>query len=232
MVDAKPINFLTGGNRRMKLSAANIGDVINALGIVDQLQPKTFNYDTAQYNYMGLEGDLQYGLIAQQVEQVLPQLVKEYGRPTERDTSGNILHNKVDYLTVNYIKIIPILIAAIKEQQVQIQALQANPKPANPGTDNQLKVNLSDKATVVLEQNLPNPWKENTTINFNIPEDVKQAQILFYNSKGNVISTVQITERGAGSLLVYGADLTNGVYTYTLLVDGSAVETKKMMKIK
>jgi len=42
---------------------------------------------------------------------------------------------------------------------------------------------------------------------------------------------VDITARGAGSLLAYGADLSSGIYTYSLLVDGKVMETKKMIKL-
>jgi len=97
--------------------------------------------------------------------------------------------------------------------------LKSGARATNSALPDQLEVKLSDK-TIVIEQNNPNPFKENTTINFKIPEDVKQAQILFYNSKSNVISTVEITVRGACSLLIYGSKLSNGVYAYTLLVDG------------
>ncbi|MEO8150100.1 MAG: tail fiber domain-containing protein, partial [Bacteroidia bacterium] len=225
-----------GSDSKLK---TNVTDVTNAIGIINQLQPKTFNFDTAQYNFMHLEGDLQYGLIAQQLQPVLPQCVRPFGRPAQVDTSGNLLHPQVDFLAVNYTMLIPILIAGMKEQQLQINDLAAqvlalqNGNKTMPSTEptGQLKVKLSDN-TVVLEQNNPNPFKENTTISFNIPTDVKNAQILFYNSKGNVISTVDIVERGAGSLMVYGSDLTSGIYTYTLLVDGKVNETKKMMKIK
>ena len=56
------------------------------------------------------------------------------------------------------------------------------------------------------------------------------AQILFYDVLGKQINNVVITTRGAGQLNVYANDLTNGVYSYTLIVDGQIVDTKKMVK--
>jgi len=81
-----------------------------------------------------------------------------------------------------------------------------------------------------LDQNVPNPFAEQTTINFSIPESVKSAQILFYNGLGALINTVEIKERGLGSLVVFGSDLSSGTYMYTLSADGILISTKKMVK--
>ena len=109
--------------------------------------------------------------------------------------------------------------------------MQLSQKTSNPSPTNNLEIKLSDKNTIILDQNQPNPFKENTTVKYNIPANVKSAQILFYNSKGNVINTVEINTKGEGSLLVYGSDLSSGIYTYTLLVDGKVIESKKMIKL-
>ena len=53
---------------------------------------------------------MQYGLVAQQVREVLPDIVDE-------DASG--------YLSVNYQSVIPVLVEALKEQQTQNEALGA-----------------------------------------------------------------------------------------------------------
>jgi hypothetical protein len=39
-----------------------------------------------------------------------------------------------------------------------------------------------------------------------------------------------ITAKGKGQLNVYANDLTNGIYSYTLIVDGKVFDTKKMIK--
>ncbi len=53
---------------------------------------------------------------------------------------------------------------------------------------------------------------------------------LHIDGNGRVIKTVPIADRGQGSLLVYGSDLSSGTYSYTLLADGKVVDTKKMVK--
>ncbi|MFB0925563.1 MAG: T9SS type A sorting domain-containing protein, partial [Vicingaceae bacterium] len=90
-----------------------------------------------------------------------------------------------------------------------------------------LKNNLN---AIILDQNLPNPFAEKTTINYNLPEEVLEAQLLFYNAGGVIIKQVTIDERGEGSLTVYGENLKNGVYTYSLIADGKLIATKRMVK--
>ena len=93
-----------------------------------------------------------------------------------------------------------------------------------------LAVTLSSRSTIVLDQNVPNPFAEQTVINFSIPATVVKAQIHFYDGNGKLIQSVDVTERGLGSLTVFGSDLSTGTYTYTLVADGQIVATKKMMK--
>lgn len=83
---------------------------------------------------------------------------------------------------------------------------------------------------MVLSQNVPNPFAEKTVISYNIPTNVAQAQIHFYNATGQLINSVDLKERGNGELTVFANDLSSGIYTYSLVADGKVVATKKMMK--
>ncbi len=93
-------------------------------------------------------------------------------------------------------------------------------------------VELSNKNMVVLNQNVPNPFAEQTTISYFLPDNVLRAQILFFEQSGTIIKAIDLTEKGKGQLNVFANDLTSGIYTYSLIVDGQTVETKKMIKAK
>ena len=95
---------------------------------------------------------------------------------------------------------------------------------------NQLDVELSDKNAVVLNQNVPNPFAEQTTITYNVPASIVKAQLLFYNGAGQIIQTVDITTRGKGKVNVFASDLSSGLYHYTLVVDGKVADSKKMVR--
>ena len=82
----------------------------------------------------------------------------------------------------------------------------------------------------VLLQNVPNPFAERTTITYLIPTDATRAEIVFHNALGQQVKSVSIKDTGAGSLNVFAADLSTGIYTYTLVIDGNVVDSKKMTK--
>jgi hypothetical protein len=104
------------------------------------------------------------------------------------------------------------------------------PPKETDATETTKAVTLADKKAVVLDQNVPNPFAEKTVISYNIPTDVKKAQILFFNAAGKLIQSADITTTGAGELTVFANDLSNGVYTYSLIADGKVLDTKKMIK--
>lgn len=59
------------------------------------------------------------GVIAQEIQEILPQVVT---RVEDKDTAGTVIGH---HYSVNYNDIVPVLIEAIKEQQVQIEELKA-----------------------------------------------------------------------------------------------------------
>ncbi|AEA43665.1 tail fiber domain-containing protein [Fluviicola taffensis] len=114
--------------------------------------------------------------------------------------------------------------------QLSNSAIQANTPQSQEAIRSELSVHLSNKEAIILDQNVPNPFAEQTVINFSIPASVQKAQIHFYDGQGKLMQSVDVVERGLGSVTVFGADLSSGVYTYTLVADGQIVATKKMMK--
>jgi hypothetical protein len=95
-----------------------------------------------------------------------------------------------------------------------------------------IKVELSNSDKIVLNQNEPNPFKDRTTIRYSIPDDVKQAEIIFFDNNGSVIKSILIETRGVGQLEVYSSNLSAGTYSYSLVADGISIGTKKMVNLK
>ena len=94
----------------------------------------------------------------------------------------------------------------------------------------QMDVLLSKTNTIVLNQNVPNPFSESTVITYSIPKVFSKAQIIFSTITGEVIKTANIKSAGKGQVNVFASDISSGVYTYTLVIDGKQIETKKMIK--
>ena len=102
----------------------NIQNIPNALDKVLSLNGVTFDWKQeafdAGFNPKVKVGDA--GVLAQQVQAVLPQAVKP--APFDIAADGSSISGK-DYLTVQYEKLAPLFIEAIKEQQIQIELLKA-----------------------------------------------------------------------------------------------------------
>jgi hypothetical protein len=87
----------------------------NMTGLLLKLYPKSYYFRKEFVNSNGFPSGLQYGLVAQEVEKVLPELVGVY-----RDNDLN-----VKYKSLNYSAFVPLLIQGFKEQQATIDAQNA-----------------------------------------------------------------------------------------------------------
>lgn len=88
----------------------NVRPISNALSKLQLLNGVTYRMNTTTFPEWQFDTTMQYGLIAQDVEKVFPELVKKI------DAKG--------YKGLDYVKLVPILIEAIKEQQQQINELK------------------------------------------------------------------------------------------------------------
>ena len=211
-------------DKRFKDKIVPLTDVISKL---KKVRGYNYIYKTEEFKERNFNTGNQIGLIAQELKEVFPELVKE-------DSDG--------YLAVNYQGMVPLLLEATKEQQKRIESQQQQidelsasvksliAKNNSNATTTGIPVNLSDKNTIVLNQNVPNPFAESTVISYNLPTEFNRAQIIFTNNSGVVIKTVDLKEKGVGSLNVFANDLTHGLYSYSLIVDGKIIDTKKMVK--
>lgn len=95
--------------------------------------------------------------------------------------------------------------------------------------ENSLNVELSSANSIILNQNDPNPFAEQTRIRYNIPDEINKAEIIFFDNNGKVLKTVIVNERGNGSIQVYASNLSSGIYTYSLIADGKLIDSKKMV---
>jgi hypothetical protein len=91
---------------RLKTNISPISGPLNSILYLDGV---TFFWNTKKYPELGLSDDPQIGFIAQEVEKIYPELVTT-------DESG--------FKTVDYNKLIPVLVEGIKQQQVIIHELE------------------------------------------------------------------------------------------------------------
>ena len=159
---------------------------------------------------------IQYGLAADQLKAVYPELVYE-------DENGNV--------SINYVEMVPLLVQSINELSAKVAELEGNSakKAKAKAETTGIEDNVSDVDMVRMDQNKPNPFSESTVITLNIPSEAQTASIFIYDMSGKQVQSLPVTERGETDITVYARDLTAGMYIYTLVVDGKVEVTRRMI---
>jgi hypothetical protein len=128
-VQASSGNLRTTGNITAYYSDERFKD---KLGSIDEAVAKIMGLDAFYYKESALAKELGYdndeqqiGLSAQELQKVLPEVVSLAAIDSVEDEEGNTVSKSGEnYMTVDYAKIVPLLVAAIQEQQGQIDQLK------------------------------------------------------------------------------------------------------------
>ena len=196
---------------------SNIKDVKDPMQVLEKLRGVTYSWKNDEKK----EKTKHIGLLAQEVEKVLPNIVYK----NEEGKEG-----------IAYVELIPYLIEAIKEQQQIIDEQNSRLDDIENNCCNsqgKLKsASLIEENIAKLYQNHPNPFSAQTTIDFKIPQTVSNAQLYICNMNGTLLKNITITQRGSGSLIIRANELNAGMYLYSLVNDGKLIDTKQMLLTK
>lgn len=212
----------TTSDARLKTNIADIRR--DVLTDIEQLHPVQYQWrqielpdgrDTAKVpaRYFSDDTDLNrlhYGFVAQEVQKLLPDLVHE-------DEAG--------YLSVNYVEVVPLLVKALQELSAEVSELRGS-------IVKRAVAQQSSSTLAALYQNNPNPFTENTRIEFVVPEKAVEAFLYIYNMSGTQLEKIILTSRGEGSIQIDGNQLGAGMYLYALIIDGQLIDTKQMILTK
>jgi len=99
-------SFTTSSDIRFKRDVQSIKDPIS---IVSQLRGVNFTWNTDKHEQFNALKGTKVGFIAQEVKEVIPDIVHE---------------NEDGFLSVEYSSIVPLLVEAVKEQQHTIDTLR------------------------------------------------------------------------------------------------------------
>lgn len=102
-------------------------------------------------------------------------------------------------------------------------------KYSDPNSVETEKINIY---SFTLKQNYPNPANPSTIISYSIPA-ASRVKLTLYNSLGQIVKTLEETEKPAGyhSVVFNGSGLSSGIY-FCRLTAGSNSETKKLILMK
>jgi hypothetical protein len=225
----------------------DVQPVRNALSKIKALQPSTYAFNTKEYGFLNLPEGKQIGLMAQDLERIFPELVREVTADEhhcgEQCKHGE-QHEGFTFKAVNYTALIPVLIAGMQEQQTEIEVKNkqidelesrlarlermmeslASDRASLPGE----KTTVEGFAGNQLLGNRPNPFQHTTTIDFELAPEVQQAELLVYDQSGRNIHRVALESRGKSTLEIAMPNVPAGIYTYTIVADGKTLPAKQM----
>ena len=158
-------------------------------------------------------GKTHYALDADRLEETFPDLVYV---------------NKDGSKVINYMEMIPLLVQSINELNAKIEVLESQTsegtaRKARSATD--IQKSLSGNR---LYQNTPNPFKEQTVIRFSLANDVQDAAICIFDMAGKTIRKMPVSS-GMESVSIGGYELGEGMFLYSLIVNGQEIDTKRMI---
>ncbi len=208
----------------------NVKIISSALEKVKSMRGTNYEFNTNQFKNKKFSEEKQYGFIAQELKEVLPELVKQ-------DEDG--------FYAVNYDGVIPVLVEAMKELEIKNTKLENVVEEQNSKIEEQdnrieslekiLASNSTQSNTVVadgeaiLYQNNPNPFNKQTEIQYFLSDKISSAAILIFDMNGKQLKSYKLTQRGNNKLIINGSEFTAGMYIYSLVADGKIIDTKKMI---
>ncbi len=198
------------------------------------LNPVSYTFTQEAMDRLAVSPGEHVGLIAQQVQQVLPNLVKEKVQPAEMDTLGNVVHQEMSILTVDYVGLIPYLIAANQKMQEQMDDMQEQLAACCVANDGTRTVPNGAATGTGLETDLriiPNPVADRTELRYTVGNEGRvRLEITDAMSR-----TIQIQDEGSRTIGAYVYEwntttLTPGTYYCTLYVNDEPL-VKKAVKL-
>lgn len=221
----------------------NVEEFSNALSIINKLKPKNYEFrHDGKFAALNLPVGRHYGLLAQELEEVLPNLVKEAPHqlndlkpqaveptpndgkmPTVTPVQNAVKGETINIKAVNYTELIPILVKAIQEQSAKIEELTILVAKLSQNTRSQPGVKFFGS----LHEATPNPANNSSRITYSIPANTSRAELIINNAEGQKVKQIQLNK--SGLVDINTSSLSSGTYFYSLIVDGRSVDTKKMV---
>jgi hypothetical protein len=174
---------------------------------------------------LNLPRSIQHGFVAQELAEVFPELTQDIEKPVF-DKEGKIV-STFEFKSVNYTGLISVLTAAVNELNSEVKSLKEEVESLRNGTDSERNSN-SVTNKVILEQNIPNPFSDRTTIKYQLPEDVNNASLIIFDMNGGIKKESPLNQN-KGEITVTASQIGIGLFIYSLVQNGQILETKKMI---
>lgn len=221
-------NYL-GSDRNLK---QNISDMSSGMDLINKLHPKAYEYrQDGYFKLMNLPSGKHFGLIAQDVEEVFPNLVKETEFKPTTDLAGEQNKEKlavINFKAINYTELIPIMVKAIQElseenKDLKQELMEIKATLSRLTGEQKTTINLNNAGLGLVS---PNPVKGVAIFQYSFPQTVHTAELLITDNLGRMVRTIKLNS--SGIVKMDASTLSSGVYNYSLIIDKKIIDTRKM----
>ncbi|WP_162200434.1 tail fiber domain-containing protein [Kordia jejudonensis] len=215
--DVVVAGLFTSSDRKLKEEINNEKDILERI-----MELNAVNYKFKSNKNLNLPEGLQHGFIAQDLEEIFPELVTTIQKPII--DAENKVTETYEYKAVNYTGLISILTSSIQELNEKVIALE-NEKSATITSEDSQKA--SKEVVFSMEQNIPNPFSNSATISYTLPKNAR-ATITVFDMTGKYIREYDVKGQ-TGELVINSNEIGKGMFLYSLISRGKIIVTKKMM---
>ena len=205
----------------------HIEPLASGLSLLMRLKPMQYSFRAKEFEHMNLPSGTHMGFIAQDIQELLPELVAEASSPILDETGA--VNGSTKFMAVNYTEIIPLLTAAMQEQQRKIEELEAR---------------LLDQSRAIVELSAcldkggpgfgflelaPNPASDQVTVRVSLVESGSKGTLSLLDGTGRAVLVERVQGAGVQTVMLSIAQLVNGTYTCELEVDGKVKATRRLV---
>lgn len=224
----------------------NIQDLGEASQIIRQLRPVSFDFKQTEPNEDTTSLKNKVGFIAQEMMEVLPHSV---GQLPGADIYTVDYTSVIPYLVKAFQEAqeekafleeqtteLQEQMSELKDQLASLQELMQsllaqneniNATPKNNAPKNSPKNTIQEAK---LFQNLPNPFSEITVIRYELPKTAGNAYLQVFDMSGHMLRNIALPHaQEIGQVEISAGELTPGAYTYSLVVSGKVVDSRRMV---
>jgi hypothetical protein len=193
----------------------NIETIKDPMKLLEKINGVTFNWNYPEEVKEMNTDVLNYGFIAQNIEEVIPSLVITA-------TNG--------FKAVNYDGIIPVLVECVKKQEGVIADL-TDKLEENTQYTYFVHSRLMENAPIEnyqLKSVRPNPASDNVSVDYVIPGDCKNCEIRMFDLTGIQVLADKLSGSGS-SVNLDTSSVLSGTYLISLIVDGRVVAAQRLV---
>jgi hypothetical protein len=219
--------FTTGGylpsDNKLKNNIATEKNILDQIAL---LKPVTYNYLNS--SELSLPQGIQHGFISQELAEVFPELTKDITKPVF-DENGKIT-SELSFKAINYVGLISVLTAAVQELNTELAQVRndLDEYKANDAVRGQIIQNTPSVNGYSIEQNVPNPFSDRTSIRFQLAPGVESATLSVFNLNGAFVRDYPLNGN-SGEVEILASEIGKGMYIYSLNQNGQEIISKRMI---